>query len=65
MPFTAKSFASRHNYALAGVRAEKAARIANAMLARGLPEGESIATANKRVKATGFRGRKSRRYVGS
>jgi len=47
MPWTGKQFASRHNKALKGVAADKAARQANAVLASGVPEGEAIAIANK------------------
>lgn len=49
MPWTAKSFASRHNKKLKGAAAAKAASMANAMLRAGVPEGEAIATANKRA----------------
>ena len=49
MPWTAQSFRSRHNKSLSDVAAEHAARMANAMLARGVSEGIAIATANKRV----------------
>jgi len=49
MPFTAKTFKSRHNHKLSGSQASKAASMANAMLKAGVPEGEAIATANKRV----------------
>lgn len=47
MPFTGKSFASRHNKKLHGAVAAKAAAQANAMMRSGVPEGEAIATANK------------------
>jgi uncharacterized protein YdaT len=50
MPWTGKEFASRHNHKLKGAAADKAARQANAMLRAGVPEGEAIATANKRAK---------------
>ena len=49
MPWTPKEFASRHNHSLSGSQAKKASSIANAMLGRGVPEGEAIATANKRA----------------
>lgn len=58
MPWDAKSFAGRHNHALHGERASHAARIANAVLRSGVPEGESIAIANKYAK------RHPRRAVG-
>ena len=47
MPWDAQSFADRHNHALHGERAGHAARIANAVLRSGAPEGIAIATANK------------------
>jgi uncharacterized protein YdaT len=51
MPWTPKQFASKHNHRLKGPAATKAASIANAMLRAGVPEGEAIATANKRARA--------------
>jgi len=48
MPWTAKTFKSRHNHKLSKGQAASAAAQANAMLKRGVPEGEAIATANKR-----------------
>lgn len=56
MPWTAESFASKHNHKLSGAAASKAASQATAMVRAGVPEGEAIATANKtgdRVRATG------------
>ena len=50
MPWTAKSFASKHNHKLKGKAAGKAAKIATAMVDKGLPEGEAIATANARAE---------------
>jgi len=51
MPWpTGKSFAQKHNHSLKGAAANKAARIATAMVNRGVPEGEAIATANARAK---------------
>lgn len=47
MPWTANSFRDRHNRGLSDEQAAKAARIANKLLDKGLPEGEAIATANK------------------
>ena len=47
MPWTGPQFASRHNHSLGPGQAAHAARIANAVLKRGVPEGESIAIANK------------------
>lgn len=49
MPWTAESFRKRHNKSLSDVQAGLAARQANAMLRAGVPEGEAIATANRRV----------------
>jgi len=50
MPWTPQSFRQKHNKKLSPEQAAHAARIANAMLKRGVGEGESIATANARVK---------------
>lgn len=47
MPWTGPQFASRHNHSLHGEKAGHAARIASAVLRSGVPEGESIAIANK------------------
>lgn len=47
MPWSGKSFGERHNHALHGEAASKAASIANAILKRTGDEGLSIATANK------------------
>lgn len=46
MPWTGQQF-SRHNHALHGERADHAARMANAILRSGAPEGVAIATASK------------------
>ena len=51
MPWDAKSFA-KHNSHLHGKALSKAASIATAMVRRGVPEGEAIATANKRAGAS-------------
>lgn len=53
--FTSRSFA-KHNRKLGGRKLGKAARIANAMMKRGVPEGESIATANARAEGKPRRG---------
>ena len=51
MPWpTGKSFAAKHNHKLKGAAATKAAKIATAMVNRGVPEGEAIATANARAE---------------
>lgn len=50
MPWTGKTFASRHNHKLSGEAATSAAKQANALLKKGLPEGEAIATANKQAR---------------
>lgn len=47
MPYTAKSFATKHNKKLGGAAASTAARMANAMEKRGVSPGIAIATANK------------------
>jgi uncharacterized protein YdaT len=62
VPWTARSFAARHNHKLKGEAAAKAARIATAMVERGVPEGEAIATANKRAAAVTRRSRAERWY---
>jgi len=49
MPWTPAEFKRKHNHKLSDLQAVKASRIANAMLARGVPEGEAIATANSRA----------------
>lgn len=52
MPWrTGAAFASRHNKKLKGNAATKARDIAQAMIARGVPEGEAIATGNRRGNA--------------
>jgi len=50
MPWTAKSFKSKHAKNLSSGEAKKASEIANAMLKKGADEGVSIATAIKRAK---------------
>lgn len=58
MPWTAKSFAAKHNKKLSGEAASKAAAQATAMVKAGVPEGEAIATANKtgdRIKHKGMK----------
>lgn len=51
MPWTGKSFASKHNHKLSGQAASSAAAQANAMVKAGVSEGIAIATANKRAAA--------------
>ena len=58
MPWTGASFKAKHNHSLSKGQASKAASIADAMLKRGVPEGEAIATANKRAKSMGKGARK-------
>ena len=73
MPWpTGGSFARAHNRKLTGAAAQKAADIATAMVRRGVPEGEAIATANKRgnalqrnARSPGFRGRRAVQYRGA
>lgn len=48
MPWTGKSFAEKHNHSLKGKAADKAAKMATAMVENGVDEGVAIATANKR-----------------
>jgi len=50
MPWTGKQYRERHNSKLSPSQADHAANMANAMLRRGVPEGEAIATANKRFE---------------
>lgn len=50
MPWTGPEFATKHNKKLKGAAANKAAAMATAMIGRGVPEGEAIATANKHAK---------------
>ena len=50
MPWSGKSFRSKHNHKLSSGQANNAARQANAMLRAGVPEGEAIATANKHAQ---------------
>jgi uncharacterized protein YdaT len=48
MPWrSGKDFAERHNKKLKGDAATKARDVAQAMIAKGVPEGEAIATGNK------------------
>ncbi len=48
MPWASgKAFAEKHNKKLKGAAATKARDQAQAMIAKGVPEGISIATANK------------------
>ena len=61
LPWSGKSFASRHNHSLSGAGASKAASIANAILKRGGDEGIAIATASKKVGMMRKRGRISDR----
>lgn len=49
MPWTGPEFKRKHNKKLSSSQAKHAARQATAMLRRGVPEGEAIATANKDV----------------
>ncbi len=49
MPWTADEFRKKHNHKLNDAQAAAAAGMASAMIERGAPEGEAIATANKHV----------------
>ena len=50
MPWTGQSFAAKHNHALTGKAASRAAAQATDMVQKGVPEGIAIATANKAAK---------------
>lgn len=50
VPWTGKTFAAKHNHALSGKSASKAASIASAIVRSGGDEGIAIATANKYAK---------------
>jgi uncharacterized protein YdaT len=50
MPWTGAQFKAKHNHGLSTGQANKAARVATAMIERGVPEGEAIATGNARAK---------------
>lgn len=54
MPWTGPQFAAKHNKALRGARAKKAAAQATAMVRAGVPDGVAIATANKVAKGRGL-----------
>ncbi len=57
MPWSGKTFGSRHNHALSGAGAAKAASIANAILRDSGDEGKAIRIANSKVKGMRKRGR--------
>jgi hypothetical protein len=65
MPWSGKSFASRHNKKLSGAGAAKAAEQANAILRSGADEGVAIAVANKRANMMRKRGNISGRAASS
>ena len=50
MPWTAKTFRSRHNKKLSPAQSRKAAKIADDVLRRTGDEGRAIRTANAAVK---------------
>ena len=50
IPWSGASFAKKHNHALKGKAADKAAAQATAMVREGVPEGEANATENKQAK---------------
>jgi len=50
MPWSGPSFAKKHNHSLNPSEAKSAARQATALVEKGVPEGESIAVANKNAK---------------
>lgn len=53
MPWDSRSFAAKHNHALHGEAASKAASIANAILRETGDEGKAIRIANARARAEG------------
>lgn len=53
MPWTPQTFAKRHNHALTKPQAQKAARIANAILKQSGDEGKAIGIANAQAKRAG------------
>lgn len=57
MPWTAATF-KKHNGKLKGAALSKAASMATAMVKAGVPEGEAIATANKRAASAARKGKK-------
>jgi uncharacterized protein YdaT len=62
MPWSPSSFKSKHNHKLSSGQASKASSIANAMLKRGVAEGEAIATANARAEGKPRKSRRERWY---
>ena len=50
MPWGAKDFKSKHNHSLTAAQSKKAAKQANAILAKTGDEGLAIAVANKDAK---------------
>jgi hypothetical protein len=54
MPWTGKSFASKHNHKLSGDAANGAAKQATAMVNAGVPDGVAIATANKHANKLNY-----------
>jgi hypothetical protein len=56
LPWTGKTFASRHNKSLSSGEAAKAASQASAMVKAGVPDGIAIATANKHINKLRKRG---------
>lgn len=53
MPWTARTFSSRHNRSLRGAGAARAARVANAVLRRTGDEGRAIRIASAAAKGGG------------
>ena len=53
MAWTPQQFKDKHNKKLTLAQAKHAAAQATAMMAHGVPEGESIATANKYARPRG------------
>lgn len=63
MPWDGQTFRERHAKHLSPAQADRAARVANAMLKNGTPEGEAIATGIARGK--GQKPKKHARPFGS
>jgi len=61
MPWTAATFRAKHNKKLSGTQASKAARVADAILAKTGDEGKAIRIANwmAKKKSTGQKMRES------
>ena len=54
MPWSGKEYAKKHNKKLSGSAANKAAKVANALLKKGKSEGSAIRIANAVAKRKGI-----------